>query len=157
MQGNQGQQGFGEGGNGQSEARPDIHRAHCHTGQTDREHTTALTREHSIWQDVTTRDVTTKSMQDVVQDVTTREHTTALTRLMPVIALALTLCAPKPMAIPDTPPTASRGCTLMPITCTYISCTPCSITQCETQAVALHPKRELMAVFVMVVNIDLAV
>ncbi len=40
-----------------------------------------------------------------------------LTRLMPVIAFALTLCAPKPIAIPDTPPTASRGCTLIPITC----------------------------------------
>ena len=43
-----------------------------------------------------------------------------LTRLMPVIAFALTLCAPKPIAIPDTPPTASRGCTLIPITCRAI-------------------------------------
>ena len=34
-----------------------------------------------------------------------------------MIALALTLCAPKPMAIPEIPPTASSGCTLIPITC----------------------------------------
>lgn len=42
-----------------------------------------------------------------------QEHT----RLMPVMALALTLWAPKPMAIPETPPTARSGCTFMPITC----------------------------------------
>lgn len=40
-----------------------------------------------------------------------------LTKLMPEMALPLTACAPKPMAIPDTPPTASKGWMLMPSIC----------------------------------------
>jgi hypothetical protein len=61
-----------------------------------------------------------------------------LTRLMPEIVLAMTLCADRPTMTPDTPPTVSSGWMLTPTTCIAIS-TPASTASHDTRP--LQPTR----------------